>query len=210
MGILCKTVKLKIIMLKRIGLWVVVGVSLVLAGCVVPSVYPFYTDSQVVFDGTLVGAWVKIGGNGTNAWTFEKSGDKEYKLVISDEKGPYEYSTHLFKFDSQTFMDCVPAQKVSGDLPGIPSHYLLKVEQIQPVLKWSTLNYKWVSEFLEKNPGAVPHTVAYANPDDTNSEYVILTAETKELQKFVHKHLDNTNMFTDLDDMKRVAVKEAH
>jgi hypothetical protein len=207
MGNFYKMVKIKISMLKRIALWGVVGISVVLAGCVVPSVYPFYTDNQLVFDAALVGAWVKVSGNDTNAWTFEKSGGQEYKLMIPDDKGMAEYSTHLFKLDDQTFMDCVPAQTVAGELPGIPSHYLLKVAQIQPTLKWSTLNYKWVYEYLEKNPGAIRHIVTNGKPDDTNSAYVILTSETKELQKFIHKHLDNTNMFTDLDDMKKVATK---
>lgn len=187
--------------------WVVVGISVALAGCVVPSVYPFYTEKELVFDEALVGAWVKAPGNDTNTWTFEKSGEKGYKLVIADDKGPSEFSTHLFKLDDQMFMDCVPNQTVAGELPGIPSHYLLKVAQIQPTLKWSTLSYEWIFKYLDKNPGAIRHLVTHAKPDDTNSVYVILTAETKELQKFIHKHLEDTNMFLDLDDMRKVSAK---
>ncbi len=188
-------------MLKRIALWAVVGMGVVLAGCIVPSVYPYYTEKDVVTDPALLGSWVKAGGdaNDKSSWLFEKSGEQAYKATIVDNETNF-YSVHLFKLKDQMFMDAMLLLKSGA---GIPPHYLMKVAQIQPTLKTATVNYQWMDEYLEKHPDAIRHTIALDDPQDTNTAHTVLTAETKELQKFFLKHLDDTNLFGDFDEMKR-------
>jgi hypothetical protein len=60
-----------------------------------------------------------------------------------------------------------------------------------------------MDNFLEHNPEALRHTTSLGNPEDTNSAVLVLTATTAELQKFIVKHLDDTNMFAPFNEMKR-------
>jgi hypothetical protein len=190
--------------MKRIALWAVLGLAL--AGCIVPSVYPFYTEKDLVFEAALLGAWHPATGDDPEkeTWTFAKDGDTAYLFTMVKDTETNLFSAHLFKLKEHLFMDCLFLR--DDDTTGIPPHYLLKVEQLRPILKLTTLDYKWVADYLEKNPGAIRHTLALDKPGDPGT-HVVLTADTKDLQKFVLKHLDDPKVFVDAGEMQPVETK---
>jgi hypothetical protein len=181
------------------------GLGLVLAGCVVPAVYPFYTQNDLIAEPALTGSWVPAQNPRDNqnkeTWIFEKTGERSLHASILSGNETNSYSAHLFKLQGQEFMDAVPLENNAN----IPAHYLIKVLQVQPTLHLANLNYKWMDEFLSHNPDALPHIVSLSNPDDTNSEVLVLTANTSQLQRFIVKHLGETNLFIVLDEMKRIS-----
>jgi hypothetical protein len=188
---------------KGLALCAVVGLGLVLAGCIVSSVYPFYTEKDLVAEPALAGSWIPVATNqNKEVWIFEKSGERSYRTSIIDNNETNVYSMHVFKLNGQQFMDTLPLQKNGGD-GGIPAHLLLKISQLQPTLQLGSLNYKWMDDFLQKNPRALHHLTVRDDPDDTNTAHLVLTGETRELQKFISKHLDDTNLFYGLGEMKR-------
>ena len=188
---------------KKIALWAVLGIGLALVGCVVPSVYPFYTEKDLTFDPALIGTWADInrGPNDTETWTFDQAGQQAYQFTMKGDHETNLFSAHLFKLKDHRFLDC-QLQQENGD--AIPPHYLLCVAQIQPTLKLSTLKSDWLRDFLAKNPKAIRHTLAADKPDDTNTLHVVLTAETKDLQKFILKHLDTKGAFDDAGEKKKL------
>src|SRR5437879_5002839 len=188
--------------MKHIKLFAISGIALALAGCVVTSVYPYYTEKDLTFDAALKGVWVsaKPDGNNNESWTFEKNGDRDYKFTVRDSNSTNEISARLFKLKEQLFLDAL-----ATDQPGfgVPPHYLLKVAQMKPTLQYAFLDYDWLAKLLEKNPEAVRHVLVRENPGDasnTNSR-VVLTADTRELQKFVLEHLQDG--FGEMIEMKR-------
>jgi hypothetical protein len=73
-------------------------------------------------------------------------------------------------------------------------------------LHLAVLDYGWLGKLLEAHPATLRHVIVPEKPLDTNSgKTFYLTADTRELQKFLLKNLNNTNAFTPLDGMKRVA-----
>jgi hypothetical protein len=185
--------------IKRVAVLVVMGLGLVLAGCIVPSVYPFYTDKDVLMDPALLGLWSAVDANDKEHWTFEKAGEQRYKVTIVDNDTNI-YSAHLFKLKDRQFMD---AMLLPDRGAGIPSHYLLKVAQIEPTLKMATLNYKWLDSYLDEHPDAIRHIIVLDDPADTNTAHIVLTADTKALQKFIVSQMNNTNAFEPMTEMKR-------
>src|SRR5258708_4799719 len=188
--------------MKQITPFAVLGITLALAGCVVTSVYPYYTEKDVTFDPALVGVWVsaKPDGNNNESWTFEKNGDRDYKFTTMDANSTNEYSAHLFKLKEQLFLDALTIDQPGF---GVPPHYLLKIAQTKPTLQAAVIDYDWLSKLLEKNPEAVRHVLVRDNSGDagnTNSR-VVLTADTRELQKFVLGHLQDG--FGETIEMKR-------
>jgi hypothetical protein len=175
---------------------------LALAGCVVTSVYPYYTAKDVTFEPKLLGCWAEADQtNETNKyWEFARGGTNDYKLAIHDGDEVKEHQVHLFRLKEWTFLDVVP---VGEHDDFIPPHYLLKVSQIEPALKTTTLDYKWLGELLEKQPGALRHICVAEKPGNSDEGRLVLTANTAELQKFILKHAANTNAFTEAFIMRR-------
>ncbi|MHB8523696.1 MAG: hypothetical protein ACYDH9_23480 [Limisphaerales bacterium] len=165
------------------------GLSLMtlLAGCVVTSVYPFFTAKDVVFDPALAGAWAETGS--TNAanehWRFEKAEDQAYKLTVQDNEKRTEFDTRLFKLKGGLFLDLCPRERPDNALP---VHYLLKVTRIEPALEMNVLDYDWLKKLIEQDPKAIRHIVVPQKLGEGGDGDLVLTADTAELQKFILKH----------------------
>ena len=70
---------------------------------------------------------------------------------------------------------------------------LLMVRSLSPRLEVVVLDIDWLKEYLEENPHALKHTL-YSRGD---SSYLLLTAETSELQKFIGKHFSDPKAWMD-------------
>lgn len=195
--------------MKKIALAVMVAAAGILAGCVVTSVYPFYTSKDLVFDQALVGEWSKSSPSDNERWKFEPDGDQAYKVTYTSDDKPSAMRGHLFKLEGQTFLDLFPEDVKDETLPPpIPSHMLLRVLEVTPTLRMAPLNFKWLSELLEKDPKALRHhlTPEGGKPDDRR---LVLTADTQELQRFVIKHLKTEAAWEDAFELQRVKAKSA-
>lgn len=173
---------------------VVATTALLLSACI-PSVNPFYTDRDVVFDARLLGEWQEKESDQPEVWSFEQAEDKAYKLTTTDKEGKQgEFKVHLFKLKRDYFLDLVPSEcnyaTNQADLVAFamfPGHLLLRVPQLGPELQLAGLDYDWLQKHLETNPKALAH--------HKEGDRVVLTADTKALQQFVLKHLGEDELF---------------
>jgi hypothetical protein len=174
----------------------------VLAGCVVTSVYPFYTAKDVVFDPALVGAWAQA--DSTNAanehWKFEQAEGQAYQLTVQDKEERTEYDVRLFKLSDRRFLDLCPRERPDNSLP---LHYLLQVTRIEPELETTMLDYDWLKKVIENDPKAIRHLVVPKKLGESGDGDLVLTADTAELQAFVLKHLQTEGAFGKGMAMKR-------
>lgn len=179
--------------------------GLVLCSCI-PSVNPFYTDKDVVFDGRLVGTWQEKDAQGEpQVWKFEQEGTNACQLFVTEPQGKQgKFEARLFKIKGLSFLDITPADcnyaTNQADLVGFsmfPGHLLLRVYQLEPTLKLAMTDFDWLQKFLEKNPGALPHRAE-------TGRGILLTASTRELQKFIVKHLGENELFSKTGEMTRL------
>ena len=183
---------------------IVIGLALIflLAGCVVSSVYPYYTAKDVVFDPALVGNWAETGS--TNAdherWRFEQSTSQAYRLFVQDNGKQTEFDAHLFKLKGRLFLDLCPRDRPDNSLP---LHYLLKVARIEPALEMSVLDFEWLTKLIEKEPKAIRHIVVPKKLGEDGGGDLVLTADTAELQKFILKHEKTEGAFGKVSVMNR-------
>jgi len=185
--------------MKKLTLILLATLALALTGCVVMSVYPFYTSKDVVFEPKLLGKWQE---DADKRWVFEKEGEQSYRLTVA-EKGDDEqvYDATLFTLGKDRFLDLVQTKPEPGGLY-LPPHILVRVLEIGPSLKLAPMSYEWLAKFLEKEPAAIRHT--RMGPKDEDNKLIVLTADTKELQQFIRKHLKTEDAWKKLDEMKRV------
>ena len=189
--------------MKKRTLLACAATAVLLAACI-PSVNPFYTDKDVVVDKRLLGEWQEKGNeNSPEIWKFESSTNAgEFTLTVTEKGKTGDFSAHLFKLKDQQFLDLVPtdcnyatdqAELVAYSM--FPGHLLLHVSQIEPELKIAACDYDWLGKYLEKNPKAIEC--------HREGERIILTADTRALQKFVLKHLGTNELFTAGGEMVR-------
>jgi len=192
--------------MKRYGLLLTWVLTLVVAGCV-PSLNPLYTEKDLVFDAALVGVWSEK-EDASETWAFEKTGEKEYRLVYTADGKTGEFEAHLLKLGNTLFLDLYPDGKSLDELNRndfykshlIPGHTFAKVTRIEPTLQMGFLNPDWLKELSEQNPKAIRH--------EKVSDRIVLTASTRELQEFVLKNLNTKGAFGDEpSNLKRIKSK---
>jgi hypothetical protein len=193
--------------MKRIALLLAVAFALIVAGCV-PSLNPLYTEKDLIFEPALVGVWAES-DDAKETWAFEKSGDKGYKLVYAADGKAGEFDARLLKLGDTMFLDLYPDDVGLKEINRndfykahlIPAHTFAKVTQIEPVLQMAFFNPDWLNKLLETDPKAIQH-------QKLSEDRIVLTASTKELQKFVLKHADTKDAFGDEPSkLKRIKSK---
>ena len=109
--------------MKKTLLLLLVSAAFLLAGCIVTSVAPFYTEKDLVFEPALIGNWLNQ-KNAEEIWKFEKSSDLSYRFTLIEAQKATVMEAHAFKLQGQLFVDLYSA---NPDYRVIPPHYLLKV-----------------------------------------------------------------------------------
>jgi len=174
----------------------IAGAAVLLSACI-PSVNPFYTAKDVTYDPRLIGTWGEPGKT-NESWCFEADGTNRYTLTVTEENDKSaKFSAVLFKLKGQLYLDTIPEKfELKDDQPTmvgmslIRGHLLIRVREFEPKLKLDFFDWDWLKKYLEENPKALAHR-GIGDKDDP----MVLTAEPRELQKFVLKHLKDGELF---------------
>jgi hypothetical protein len=192
--------------MKKRNALVIAAVALLLPACI-PSINPFYTGKDVVFEGKLLGEWQeKEKSDEPQIWNFEEGKDKAYKLTVTEKEGKQgEFEAHLFKLKQDYFLDIMVTEIGTNvaDLAKvslIPGHLLLRVSQIDPEFKLAMIDVDWLDKYLKEHPKALAH--------HRDEDRIFLTAETTDLQSFVQKHLGEDELFGKPGEMIRKTKRE--
>ena len=184
----------KCLMKKKNLKLVAAGAALsILAGCIVQSVYPFYTAKDLVFDPALTGHWQNAKDAG-KFWQFDAVGGKYYLLTTTEEQDTNGFEAHLFQLNHYQFLDLLYTNRSMFQMP---LHLISKVTRTDTNVSLQFLDYGWLTSVLETNPAVLRHIIVPENANDTNTgNMLFLTADTKDLQKFLLKHVEDTNAFS--------------
>ena len=167
---------------------VAVGISVLMLGCV-PSLHPLYTEKDVTFEPALVGVWGEK--DKTDTWTFKKSGENAYELIITEEGVPGKFEAHLVRLGELLFLDLYPEEPdikhkfYKAHL--IPVHTFLRiwVDKDKDVVRLALMKPDWLKEMIDQKKVTVKHE----RLGDEADSPIMLTASTKELQEFVVKYV---------------------
>lgn len=187
--------------MKQITFGLLVAVATVLAGCVVTSVFPFYFEKDLVFEPAALGDWGEAGAKSPGDYArVERAGEKSYWVTAFTTSETNRSDAHLFRLKQQLFLDVCPTNR---SLNYVPVHQLSKVIRIEPTMETAQLNYDWLATLLEKNPKEIRHMVLRERPADEKSSRIVLTADTRELQRFIVRHMNDTNAWKEPSKWQR-------
>lgn len=167
---------------------VAVGIVVLVLGCV-PSLHPLYTEKDVTFDPTLVGVWSEK--DKTDTWTFNKSGDNAYELIMTQDGAPGKFEVHLVRLGELLFLDIYPEEPdikpnfYKIHLLPVHTFYRIRIDKEKDVLRIAGMNPDWLKENLDEKRITIAHERL---GEDVGVGNIVITASTKELQEFVVKH----------------------
>ena len=183
-------------MTKRTGV-LLSAAAVLLAGCVVSSVCPFYTQKDLVFEPAILGSWINQ-NDASETWKFERAEKLAYRFTLIEARHATVMEARTFKLEGQLFMDI---HSLDQDIHVIPAHYVLKVTALAPMLRMSEVDDEWLLALLAKDPTALRHHVLQTG-DKPEDRRLVLTGDTAELQKFIVQHLNTTGAWKESFDLR--------
>src|SRR3990170_1492928 len=182
--------------MRSIKILILFGLVIFLTGCV-PSLHPLFTDKDLVFDQVLVGTWVDE--DGKNTWEFRKSGENAYELVYTENEEPAKFQAHLVKLGDFLFLDIFPEEPgmKNGLYKGllIPAHGFSRIWIEGDSVRLAYLDPDWLIKMIDEKKVKIEH--------DFIDETIILTAQTKDLQKFAIKYAGDNKAFSVKTELHR-------
>jgi len=185
-------------------------IIILIAGCV-RSLYPLFTEDDIIFNPKLIGTWSET--DGKNTWIFQKSGEKNYELryfqaEYGDVLGKMErgdtakFIAQLGKLGKYYFLDISPGETNTKVKNGFYNFHLLPVHSISRIwlegdtVRLSLLDNDWLKRMIDNNAFKISHSRI--------SDQIILTASTEELQDFVVRYAENNKAFPKPGELHRV------
>jgi hypothetical protein len=168
---------------------------IILSGCIPTSIYPLYTDKDVVFDENLIGKWSKD----NVVWEFKRGDDNSYEIRRYDNF-ERRFIGHLVELENQLFLDVFPLMQEEQDSVFYwwhlqLTHSFMKIGQIEPVLQMRMMDLNKVKSIINESPNPIEHEIL----DDR----VLFTAPTEQLQEFVLDNNETDELFGDTEELIR-------
>lgn len=186
---------------RALAILAAMGLATLLTGCWPRSLHPFYTAGDLRAEPRLEGGWKQTPDNGGSAedermrWTFKALDAQRFELLMSRGQETNAYEARVFELGGTRFLD---AFSKTRNVDTIPAHHLFQLAEVAPTLQVRALNPDWIAKWLEKHPRSLAHVVA-ASPEESEArdpESIVLTAETRDLQRFVRAHQHDPDFFT--------------
>ncbi len=183
---------------------------LVLSGCLITSINPFYANGTVILYPQIMGTWELV-ANGKNQyqpnqirrWVIDPDTIQTY-----DEKGlggPFNYKVFHVD-DSDVFIDVTPKTGDSLDANDfwvttvIPVHALLKVTMKDGWLILTPLNYQWFD--AKTKAGKIKLPTIHA----TEEQWGTFNLKSEDWIKFLIKYKNDPQLFR---EESRIVLREA-
>lgn len=209
----CITNKKLIKMKTRIILSIFLVLAFILPGCVF-SLYPLYTESDLVYDSKLEGVWSDP--DNKEAWKFENLlqhetgpdknkpeqeknkilkdpliNNKTYLLTYTENGEARRMEAHLTRLDDNLFLDIFPKdlnlKNSFFESQFVPVHTYVKITITGNRVELYFLNTDFLDKLLEQNTIRIKY--------ESLDNYKVITASTDELQKFIKKYANRQELF---------------
>ena len=159
----------------------------------VGSVQPVYTEADLVSDASLLGAWRDSGSTARASVTAAKS--TAYAIAFTDEDGKQgHFTAHLARVGEMTLLDVEPealpeilSETYRDHFVPLHSFFFVKLGKDRVVL--TTLELDKLNDFVQAQPGAVPHFV--------HDHDVVFTGEPRVIQAFLASYWQRPGVLGD-------------
>ena len=197
---------------------ILIGMLALMAESCIPSLFPLYTEKDLVTDDRIVGIW-EAGEMGT--WVIERldytpttdflspdwsdtEKNNTYRLVVIETDGgdtlETEFVMHMLVLGGQHYLNYYPVDyELDHDFLAwhmVEANNFSKVWITEDSISLGFFDPSYLEELIEKNRIKISHI--------RHDNGILLTASTRELQKFVIKYGDEEDAILEPDVLKRI------
>jgi hypothetical protein len=202
---------------------VLIGILALLAGSCIPSLFPLFTKDDIVFDDRIIGTWE---ASGVSRWTIEKleyhpkatfmnpkwtEADEEsdmenvhYRMLVEDWDGgdtvEATFILTLLVLDGQMYVNFKPQsyELHHGFLSWhmIEANIFAKIGFQDDQFLLTYFDPDYLEEMIDKNRIRISHIWL--------DDFLLITAPTKDLQKFVIKYANEEDALLDGGEYDRI------
>ena len=191
-----------------------IALAVLLQGCIVKSLHPFYATTDLVYKKELINTWLDQDGNRWNI-SGVKDQPQAYEMTFTKDGRSATFLAHLFRLENNFFLDFRPLASDGSvndlfEMHLLPSHSVAKVENLTDStveIKW--FNEEWLHKLFSQNRIKISHEVILEeNSGKDEDKTYVLTASTEELRKFLIKYGDDQSAFEG-DNAMALTLKRA-
>jgi hypothetical protein len=177
------------------------SLAMLLQGCIVKSLHPFYAKTDLIYKKDLINTWQDQDGN---KWRISRVDEQPqaYEMTFTAENKTATFLAHLFELGGNTFLDFRPLASDGSandlfEMHLLPSHSVAKVTRLSNEaveIKW--FNEEWLHKLFSQNRIKISHEVIMEeNSGKDEDKTYVLTASTEELRKFLIKYGNDESAF---------------
>lgn len=201
--------------MKKNHLILLTAILFLFQGCIIHSLYPLYTEETIITNDQLEGFWTMEGNKVDNECAegllFERhEGQNHYHLTLCEDGVWSRFDIHLVKIGKNTYIDFYPDRDHPrekrkenkyglSDLHLYPTHSFSRINISENQLIIESFDMDWLEKLFKEKKIRIKHEMV----DDD----ILLTASSKDLQKFVEKYADNKKAFQEGDVYSKKMVK---
>ena len=178
--------------------------------------HPLYSDDILVDIPGLEGSFADrqsffgVTTPDSSVWHFEREEKGTYTLEITEEGKSGILKAHAVKLGGAYFLDFVVEELEGSDnIPDfvlwhlVPMHSFAKVQIHEDRIELMYIDLGWAQENLEKHRIRIKHEKRVSNGE---TDFILLTASTEDLQKFATKYASYDEAFEDADVLTRMVA----
>jgi hypothetical protein len=196
---------------KQLLVIVAIGMIIIFQSCTIFSLHPLYEEKDLLEEPRLLGLWQDT-DDGDEFVSFEKLEDKKYLFRYMEQQGKdgemmdldtVSFEAGLLKIGDHHFLDLFPYYEGDKDevyylfRNFIPTHSFLKIEWADQKLVLYIFEYDRMKKLFEQNRIRIKHELI----DD---DYIVITASTEDLQRFIKKYADDKEAFDEPGEFKKI------
>lgn len=167
--------------------------ALAIGGCYTLSMYPLYTQTDLMYDPGLEGVWGDPKALDDDTWEFRRLEGNTYRLIVREEGNrlivdPAKdgvFQVHLMKLGPHRFLDIYPEEPAGVNSfyssHVIPAHSFVKVAREGDSLEMSFMDTEWLDTLADGGKLDLKH--------ESRDGVIVLTASTADLQRFILAHV---------------------
>ncbi len=191
----------------------ILSITLLMSGCGIFSLHPLYNKKDLLVKTDIIGRWQ----SDTDTKTFvniDTLKDQMYKFTLIEGKDTVEFVMGLIELGNQYFIDLFPDGDCSffsgGDCEGldnmfrnyIPVHTFMKFDILNGKIALTEFDNERLIKLFHENKIRLAHEIPGDKDDD--DAYVVITASTDDLQKFITRYSNDKDAFNDTENYHRL------
>ena len=174
--------------------------TLLIAGCI-PSLHPLYTDDVIVEPSEIEGIWYSEEDD--VYIKFDKAKDSKYNYSESDSLNNFvkSHDVVFVELNKELYVDFYPEKNETTwdiDMDYIPAHIFAHFDITDDHLIFSYADPDRLHQLFSEGKVRLKHELI----KDGN---IVITASSKEIQKFIKKYAKEAELFSVVGEFTRVS-----